>query len=103
MKHRQFFSKPLQHPTLSKIAQYGERKFAKLQAAWHRIYGSQSRSEQQPSSSQPQTNTNSFMQKIQKKRIAQRQSAFQQSGGEESSFVSYGLDKARKQDDDEEM
>jgi len=95
MKHR-FFSKPLRHPMLSKLAHYGKQKFAKLQTAWHRIYGSQSRSEQQSSP----INATSFMQKIQKKRITQRQSAFQQSGGDESSFVSYGLDKARKQDDE---
>ncbi len=99
MKRRRFFSKPLRHPVLSKLAHYGEQKFAKLQAAWHRIYGSRSRPEQQSSSSQ--TNTGSFIQKIQKKRITQRQSAFQKSGGDESSLVSYGLDKARKQDDDE--
>ncbi|MDM8520858.1 hypothetical protein QUF64_12485 [Anaerolineales bacterium HSG6] len=100
MKHRRFFSKPLQHPTLSKLAHYGEQKFAKLQAAWHRIYGSQSRTKQHSSSSPSQTDTNSFRQKIQKKRISQRQSAFQQSGGHESSLVSYGLDKARNQDDE---
>ncbi len=82
---------PVKQNFFNKITNYGSQFSYQLQLL---IYNFRHQSTERP----PQADLRSLPEKVQQKRIAERQQTFQSSGGNDSSIVEYGLNKARPKD-----
>ncbi len=88
MMENQLFEQPVKRSILEKITDYGNKFSYQLQQLISNF-------RRQPSERPPQADLRSLPEKVQQKRIAERQQTFQSAGGTDSSLVSYGVNKAR--------